>query len=176
MGTRPDVVSSLRPSKGELLGLLVLFGYGTVLIVVLSRVGGFSGVGLGIGLQVAALPIGVAVGWTTYRDRAMLTPLVGVAPLLGCGVALALFGHVTAAVLVRAAPFATMLVGGFVVSWAVGGYVVGTALRWQRFRDRVAARELLTACGVVLVGTVLACVSYGVFWGYFVVGLGDQLA
>lgn len=154
---------------------LLLFGYGAAVIGFLFRVGAISGLQLAAALQATSVPVLFASVWATSAERPVLVPAFALAPAVGVatrmGVTAAPTGGYGDAVAVSLVVAPT--VAGFAVSWAVLGYVGGTALRWGRRRDRISRLELLGTCSLVLAGTVLTWVLYGVFWTYFVVGLGD---
>ena len=156
---------------------LLLFGYGAVVIGFAFRVGGVSGLRLVLALQATSVPVLLASAWATASRRPALVPAFVVATVAGVATRVALTVAPRAGVgdAVSAALVVTT-VAAFAVSWGVLGYVAGTALRWNRRRDRIARREVLRSCSLVLAGTVLSAVFYGVTWTYFVVGLGDQIA
>lgn len=176
-----DVVDRLHRrafSPAALVGLSLLFGYGAVVIGFAFRVGGLSGLPLVFGLQAASVPVLFASARATTSRRPALVPAIALAPVAGAatrvGVTVAPGSGVGDAV--ATALVVVVSVAGFAVSWAVLGYVGGTALRWNRRGDRIARLEVLRSCSLVVAGAVLSAVSYGVSWTYFVVGLGDQIA
>lgn len=164
-------------SASAVFGIVLLAGHGVLVLGVVSLFVGFSSLELAAFLQAAMVPVLLAAAWTTVSGRPRLVSVVAVAPLFGAatvaGAARALvFGPrdavVTAAVVV-------LLGAGFVASWAVLGFVVGTARRWLRRRDRIGRRELLYSATAVFLGGAASFVSYALFWTYFVVGVGDPL-
>lgn len=157
---------------------LLLFGYGAVVIGFAFRVGGVSGLRLLLALQATSVPVLLASAWATASRRPALVPAFVVATVAGVAtrVALTVAPRAGGGDAVSTALVVVTTVAAFAVSWGVLGYVAGTALRWNRRRDRIARREVLRSCSLVLAGTVLSAVFYGVTWTYFVVGLGDQIA
>lgn len=157
---------------------LLLFGYGSVVIGFTFRVGGVSGLQLVIALQAASVPVLFASAWATTSRRPALAPVFAAAVVAGIATRVALtvapgdgLGEAVSAALVVVAS-----VAAFALSWAVLGYAGGTALHWTRRGERIARLEVLRSCSLVLAGTVISAVFYGVSWTFLVVGLGDQIA
>lgn len=161
------------PSRAALVTLL-MFAYGATVLIFPLLLGGTSGVTAALALQTLSIPVLIAAAWITAARRPSLVPAFALAPVLGVAVS----GGVVATswnphlVAVRMAFVLFLSVAGFTFSWAVLGYVAGTAWQW-RGRDRVPRRELGAACTVVLATSALVIVSYALFWGHFVIGLGD---
>ena len=157
---------------------LLLFGYGAVAVGFVLRVGGVSGLLLVLALQVTSVPVLFASTWATVSRRPRLVPAFALAPAAGVatriGASVAPVAGIGEALQVALVVVPT--VAGFAVSWPVLGYVGGTALHWNRRGERITRLELLRSCSLVLAGTALSCVCYGVSWTYYVVGLGDQIA
>lgn len=156
---------------------VLLFGYGTLVVGFLFRVGGVSGLQLVVALQVASVPVLFASTWATVSRGLALVPAFALAPVAGVATRVSVTVALSAGVgeALTVALVAVPTVAGFTISWAVLGYVGGTALRWNRRRDRIVRLELLRSCSLVLAGTALSCVLYGVSWTYYVVGLGDAV-
>lgn len=172
-----DRLRRYRPSSAVLVGLL-LFGYGAVVMGFTFRVGGVSGLALVVALQVASVPVLFAAAWATTSGRAARVPAFALAPTVGAATRVVVTVAPGAGVsdAISVALVVVTSVSAFAVSWAVLGYVGGTALRWNRRGDRIARLELLRSCSLVLAGTVLTAALYGVAWTFLVVGLGDQIA
>lgn len=169
-GALPDA----NPWKSAL-GAVLLFGYGAVVVGFIFRIGGLSDTELVAALQTTTLPLLYVAARATYRERATAVPVAVSLVVFGAGVRLGTtvgtstgFGDG-----VLAGALVTLTLAGFATSWAVIGYIVGTAWRWHRNRERIGQRALLYSCTPVLVGGAAAFVSYALFWTYFVIGVGD---